>query len=53
VIPQLVAASILGFLVLTFFGNDPIWALLLGGLSMGLAGLLTLRVEDAKDTAPA
>jgi maltose/moltooligosaccharide transporter len=53
VIPQLVAASILGFLVLSFFGNDPIWALLLGGLSMALAGLLTLRVEDAKDTAPA
>ena len=53
VIPQLVAASILGFLVLEFFNNDPIWALLIGGLSMAVAGLLTLRVEDAKDTAPA
>ncbi len=53
VIPQLVAASILGFLVLRFFDNDPIYALLVGGLSMMLAGLLTLRVEDAKDTAPA
>lgn len=46
VIPQLVAASILGFLVLRFFGNDPIWALLVGGFSMIVAGLLTLRVED-------
>ncbi len=53
VIPQLVAASILGFLVLKFFGNDPIWALLIGGMSMALAGLLTLRVDDAKDTAGA
>jgi maltose/moltooligosaccharide transporter len=50
VIPQLVAASILGFLVLRFFGNDPIWALLVGGLSMALAGILTLRVNDATDT---
>ena len=51
VIPQLVAASILGFLVLRFFGNDPIWALLVGGFSMVLAGLLTLRVEDRTDAA--
>lgn len=50
VIPQLVAASILGFLVLRFFGNDPIWALLVGGLSMAVAGVLTLRVNDATDT---
>jgi len=50
VIPQLVAASILGFLVLRFFSNDPIWALLVGGLSMVVAGLLTLRVNDATDT---
>lgn len=46
VIPQLVAASILGFLVSKFFNNEPIYALLIGGFSMILAGLLSLRVHD-------
>ena len=46
VIPQLVAASILGFLVSKFFGNQPIFALIIGGVSMILAGLLSLRVDD-------
>lgn len=46
VIPQLVAASILGFLVSTFFDNQPVYALLIGGASMILAGLLSLAVND-------
>lgn len=46
VIPQLVAASILGFLVSKFFDNQPIYALLIGGISMILAGILSLRVHD-------
>jgi len=46
VIPQLVAASILGFLVSKFFGNQPVYALLIGGVSMILAGVLSLRVKD-------
>lgn len=46
VIPQLVAASILGFLVSKFFDNQPIYALFVGGVSMILAGLLSLRVND-------
>ena len=46
VIPQLVAASILGFLVSKFFDNQPIYALLVGGASMILAGLLSLTVND-------
>ena len=46
VIPQLVAASILGFLVSTFFDNQPIYALLIGGCSMILAGILSLMVND-------
>jgi maltose/moltooligosaccharide transporter len=46
VIPQLVAASILGFLVSKFFDNQPIYALFVGGVSMILAGLLSLRVSD-------
>ena len=46
VIPQLVAASILGFLVSKFFNNEPIYALLIGGCSMILAGILSLMVND-------
>jgi maltose/moltooligosaccharide transporter len=48
VIPQLVAASILGFLVSTFFENQPIYALLIGGVSMIFAGILALTVNDKK-----
>lgn len=46
VIPQLVAASILGFLVSKFFDNEPIYALLIGGCSMILAGFISLTVDD-------
>jgi len=47
VIPQLLAASVLGFLLKTFFGNAPINALLVGGISLIVAGLCTLRVKEA------
>lgn len=50
VIPQLVAASILGFLVSRYFNNEPIYALLIGGISMIIAGLLSLRIQDTKPT---
>lgn len=46
VIPQIVAASILGFMVSRFFNGDPIYALIVGGVSMIIAGFLTLMVED-------
>jgi maltose/moltooligosaccharide transporter len=46
VIPQIVAATILGFVVKQFFQNEPIYALLIGGVSMIFAGLLTLRVNN-------
>lgn len=46
VIPQLVASSILGFLVSRYFNNEPIYALLIGGCSMILAGILALTVDD-------
>uniref|UniRef100_UPI00356ABF03 MFS transporter n=1 Tax=Zeaxanthinibacter enoshimensis TaxID=392009 RepID=UPI00356ABF03 len=46
VIPQMVAATILGFLVSGFFNGEPVYALIVGGLSMILAGLLTLKVND-------
>ena len=46
VIPQLVAASILGFLVSKFFNSEPIYALLIGGCSMILAGMIALAIND-------
>ena len=46
VIPQLVAASILGFLVSRFFNSEPIYALLIGGCSMILAGIIALTIND-------
>jgi len=46
VIPQLVAASILGFLVSQFFNSEPIYALLIGGFSMILAGIIALTIND-------
>jgi maltose/moltooligosaccharide transporter len=46
VIPQMVAATILGFMVSSLFGGQPVYALIVGGVSMILAGLLTLRVDD-------
>ena len=46
VIPQLLAASVLGFLLKTFFASAPINALLIGGVSLIVAGLCTLRVKE-------
>jgi maltose/moltooligosaccharide transporter len=46
VIPQVVAASVLGFLLRTLFGGAPIYALALGGASFMVAGLLALRVPQ-------
>jgi maltose/moltooligosaccharide transporter len=46
VIPQLIAATILGFLVSYFFDGSAIYALVIGGISMILAGVLCLRVDD-------
>jgi maltose/moltooligosaccharide transporter len=53
VIPQIVAAAILGFIVGRFFGGEAIYALLIGGASFLLAAVLMLRVEDAEDTKDA
>jgi maltose/moltooligosaccharide transporter len=50
VIPQLVAASILGFMVSKFFNNEPVYALFVGGVSMILAGILSLLVSDKMTT---
>ncbi|MFM7707935.1 MAG: MFS transporter [Gammaproteobacteria bacterium] len=46
VIPQILAASLLGLMVDRVFGDDPLWALVLGGGLMVAAGIATLRVDD-------
>lgn len=46
VIPQILAAAILGFFVRTVFDNNSIYALVVGGISMVLAGLLNIIVND-------
>ena len=46
VIPQLVAASLLGFLLNTFLGGEPVNALAVGGISLVIAGLCVLRVSE-------
>jgi maltose/moltooligosaccharide transporter len=46
VIPQILAASILGFITKNIFGGEAIYALILGGISMIIAGFLTLKVDD-------
>ncbi|WP_130735670.1 MFS transporter [Flavobacterium sp. J27] len=48
VIPQIVAGTILGFLVNTFFNDQPVYALIIGGFSMIFAGLLTLTVKTKR-----
>jgi maltose/moltooligosaccharide transporter len=53
VIPQLLAASVLGFLLKTLFGGQPIYALAIAGISLFVAGLCVLRVEDAVLEDPA
>jgi maltose/moltooligosaccharide transporter len=53
VIPQIVAAAVLGFFVGRFFGGEAIYALLIGGASLVLAAALTLRVQDEDDVAAA
>ena len=46
VIPQLVAASVLGVLLKLVFSGQPIYALAIGGMSFVVAGSLVLRVPD-------
>lgn len=46
VIPQILAATILGFLVRDLFGGQAILALVLGGISMLVAAVLVYFVKD-------
>ncbi|HEY0654850.1 MAG TPA: MFS transporter [Chryseosolibacter sp.] len=49
VIPQIVAATILGFLLNNILGGQSIYILVVGGSSMILAGVLSLRVNDSEE----
>jgi maltose/moltooligosaccharide transporter len=51
VIPQLLAATVLGVLLKTFFGGQPIYALVIAGVSLLISGLFVLRVEEPTLTA--
>jgi len=46
VIPQIIAATILGFLTMNVFNGNTMLTLVLGGVLMILAGVLSLRVDD-------
>jgi maltose/moltooligosaccharide transporter len=46
VIPQIVAGTLLGFMLKNFFGGQSIYILAAGGVSMIIAGFLNLTVDD-------
>jgi maltose/moltooligosaccharide transporter len=48
VIPQILAAAVLGLLVRTLFHGQAIYAIVLGGISMIVAAALMLRVRDER-----
>jgi maltose/moltooligosaccharide transporter len=49
VIPQIAAAGVLGLLMKHLLGNDPMNAVLLGGVSLGVAALATMVVRDVDE----
>jgi maltose/moltooligosaccharide transporter len=49
VIPQILAATILGFFVKGLFGGESIYALVTGGISMFIAAVIVLFVYDPDD----
>jgi maltose/moltooligosaccharide transporter len=52
VIPQLVAASVLGLLLKRLFDGAPIYALAIGGVSFLISGALVLRVAEPARIQP-
>ncbi|MFT7558845.1 MAG: maltose/moltooligosaccharide transporter [Flavobacteriales bacterium] len=50
VIPQLLAASILGLLIQQVFNQQPIYAFVLGGVCWVLAAIFSLRVKYSSDS---
>lgn len=50
VIPQIINAIIGGPIVKYFYGGNPIYALLISGISLLIAAILVVRVKDVDDT---
>ena len=48
VVPQLVAATLLGLILKTVFDGQAIWALVIGGVSFFIAAAAALRVNETK-----
>jgi len=46
VLPQILAATILGFVVKSVFNDQAIYALVVGGVSLIIAAVMVLFVED-------
>lgn len=46
VIPQILAATLLGIFTKHFFNGNAIYTIVFGGCSMILAAILTLRIKD-------
>jgi maltose/moltooligosaccharide transporter len=46
VIPQILAATLLGIMTKHLFGGQAIYSIVLGGCSMIVAALFTLRIKD-------
>ncbi len=49
VLPQILAASILGVLLRTIFDGQPIYAVTFAGFCMFVSGLMMMRVDDVAD----
>lgn len=49
VIPQILAAAILGFFVKNLFNEESIYALVIGGISMIIGGVMNFIVSDKND----
>jgi len=49
VIPQILAATLLGLLMRNVFHGEPIYAIVFAGICMIISGLLMLRVGDVND----
>ena len=49
VIPQIIAGTVLGFMLTKLFNGQSIFILVSGGISMFIAGLLCLRVDDSEE----
>lgn len=49
VIPQILAATVLGFFLKQVFAGETIYILVTGGVSMIVAGVLCLRVRDSEE----